>query len=307
MDPIDALRDDTLDATAARALLERAAATAPREAWPAVLSDEAVPRLVRRLIVRRLIEAEARPGVTLAELGALISAGAWLGPAHVRHISVVIGKLPVQWLAEDRVIAIDVLPAEPGGADRHRLLVYLRVAGQPELEEIVSGLCGGDGGAHEVREIGFFESEAPRPEPASSPTQSPPMLAALVLCRRAICDTQNGMHTLVDVVVELAVRLPGPAMFDIYLQLRRIRGPSTLTIDVIGPGPTEDGELLTSGTLSLGSSTEAPPAPPPSGLGVAIPNVAVGFELAGEHRVRVRCGDEVLGEARLEVVDAGTS
>ncbi len=313
MDPIDALRDETLDLVAARELLERAAAATPREAWLAIIRDESLPRFVRRLVIRRVVEAEGRAGATLAELGALVAADAWLEPTHARHVSVVIGKIPVQWLAEDRVIAIDVLPAAPGDGDRHRLLLYLRIAGQPEVEEIVEGLRGGAGGGHAVGELGFLETDGPRPEPGPSPVPSTPALGALLLCRRALCDTQTGMHTLVDVIVELTTRLPGPAVFDIYLQLRRITGPATLTLDVIGPPDDDDGggggegDLLTSGTLTLGASRDAPPGPPPPVLGVAIPNVAVAFERPGEHRLLVRCGDEILGEHRFLVVDGGAS
>src|SRR5262249_13864011 len=149
MDLINALRDETLDATTARALLERAPAETPRDAWLAIVRDEAVASVARRLVIRRLLESDARPRATLAEGGALAAADACLHPTHVRHISVVIGKIPVTWLAEDRVVAIDVCPAAPGGADRHRLLVYLRLAGQPELDEIVELLRGGAGGGHE--------------------------------------------------------------------------------------------------------------------------------------------------------------
>jgi hypothetical protein len=121
------------------------------------------------------------------------------------------------------------------------------------------------------------------------------------------------MHTLVDVLVEIRARLPGPAMFDIYLQLRGLTGPMTFTVELLGPSSPdrggdddaggEDGELLTTGTLTLGASADARPGPPPPALGVAIPNVTVGFERAGEHRLRVRCGDDVLGEHRFDVVD----
>jgi len=311
MDLIDALRDETLDAPAARALLARAPAGVPREAWIPLLRDETVRAVARRLIVRRLLE-EVRPGATLAEIGALVAADAWLAPAHVRHVSVVIGKLPVQFLAEDRVIAIDVCPAVPGDGDRHRLLVYLRIAGQPELDEIIEGLRGGAGGAGEVRELGFLEADATRPGDAPAPQPAPrtPTLGALVLCRRALCDGPTGMHTLVDVLVEMRVRLPGPAMFDIYLQLRGVTGSATLVIDVLGPPAADEGEgerereLLTTGTLTLGAPPDAP-GPPPPALGVAIPNVTVGFERPGEHRLRVRCGDEVLGEQSFEVTDPG--
>jgi hypothetical protein len=308
MDLIDGLRDAQLDATSARAILARADPATPHEVWLAILRDESVPRVARRLVVRRLLEAQARPGATLAELGALIAADAWLASTHVRHISVVIGKIPVQWLAEDRVVAIDVFPAEPGDGDRHRLLVYLRLAGQPDLEEIVEGLRGGTGGQHEVRELGFFETEAARPGAEPVPVQAPlpPTLGALLLCRRAICDAQSGMHTLVDVIVELTVRLPGPAMFDIYLQLRGITGPATLVLEVLGPGGADDDVLLTSGTLTLGASRDSS-GPPPPALGVAIPNVAVGFEQAGEHRLRVRCREEVLGELSFQIVDGGAA
>lgn len=309
MDLIEALRDESLDLPAARALLERAAAATPHEAWLAIIQDELVPRPVRRLAIRRVLETYGRPGATLAELGALVAAAAWLEPPYVRHVSIFGGKLPVQWLAEDRVITIDVLPAEPGDGDRHRLLAYLRVAGQPEVDEIAAGLRGGPGGEHEVRELGFAETEPPHPEAA--PVRRGPVLNTLVLCRRALCDAQTGMHTLVDVIVELPVRVPGPAMFDIYLQLRDIPGPSTLAIQVVGPAltddgvPDADGEVLTTGTLTLGASAAAV-GPPPAALGVAIPNVAVGFEHAGEHRLRVLSGDAVLGELRFQVADAGS-
>jgi hypothetical protein len=306
MDLIDALRAEDLDAAAARALLDRAAASTPREAWLAILRDETVPQVARRLVIRRLLEAEARPGATLAELGALIAADAWLQPTHVRQVSVVNGKLPVQWLAEDLVIAIDVCPALLGDGDRHRLVVYLRIAGQPDVDEIALALRGGAGGEHEVREIGFSETEAARPGggPGASVAPRAPLLGALVMCRRALCDAQTGMHTLVDVIVEIPVQLPGPAMFDIYLQLRRITGPATLAVDVIGPGDVDDSDevVLTTGTLSLGAR-EGASGPPPPVLGIAIPNVVVGFERAGEHRLRVRCGAELLGEHHFRVAD----
>lgn len=309
MDLIDALRDEHLDLTAARELIERAAPTTSREAWLAILRDSSVPRPARRLIIRRVLESDGHAGITVGALGALVATDAWLEPEHVRPVSVVNGKLPVQWLAEDLIIAIDVLPAKPGDGDRHRLLFYFRVTGQPEVEEIVSELRGGPGLRHEVRELGFFESDPPRAEPARAPRK--PSLGSLVMCRRALCDSQTGMHTLVDVIVELPAGLPGPAMFDIYLQLRGVTGPSAMTIEVIGPALTDDGavdpegELLTSGTLTLGASGTAS-GPPPPALGVAIPNVTVGFEHAGEHRLRVRTADEVLGELRFQVSDAGS-
>ncbi len=307
MDPdlIDALRDETLDAAAARERIERAGAATPREAWLTVIRDESLPAVARRLVIRRLLEAEARPGAALAEIGALVAADTWLHPTHVRDVTVVDSKLPVKWLAEDRIVAIDVCPATPG--DRHRLVIYLRVAGQPEVEEIVEGLRGGAGGEHELREVGFRETESTRPGAGAAARL--PVLGALLMCRRAVCDVRTGMHTLVDVIIELTTQLPGPAMFDIYLQLRRITGAAVLAIDVLGPGTDDDGgeTLLTTGTLTLGATAREGAGPPPPVLDVAIPNVAVMFERAGEHRLRLRCGDEVLGEHRFQVAegDAG--
>jgi hypothetical protein len=299
MDLLDALRDSKTDAAAARTLLDRAGGI-PREAWRGLLRDEAIPRVVRRVVIRRLVESAA-PDATLAELGALIDAASWLSPTDVRNVSVVAGKLPVQFLAEDRVIVLDVCPAVPGDGDAHRLRVYLRLAGQPEIEEILAALHGGTGDIA-VREIGFSETEAPSPS-TTRPLRRSPVLGILVLCRRVLCDTRTGMHTLVDVIADLPVQVPGPAMFDIFLQLREVAGPTTLTIDVLGPGSTDEGELLTTGTLRLGPAADPPPGPAPHVLGVAIPNVAVGFERAGEHRMRVRCGDDLLGEHRFDVVE----
>jgi hypothetical protein len=194
------------------------------------------------------------------------------------------------------------------------MLVYLRIAGQPELEDILRGLRGGTGGRHVVREIGFSEPEPPRAAagrgPALRRAPGAPTLGSVMICRRALCDAQTGMHSLIDVIVEIPVRLPGGAIFDIYMQLRDISGPATLTLQILGPRPPgadgdADGELLTTGTLTLGNSADAPAGPPPQALGVAIPNVAVGFEHAGEHRLRIRCGDELLGEHRFDVVDRG--
>ncbi len=307
MDLIEALRDETLDAAATRERIEGAAAATPREAWLSVVRDDSLPPVARRVVIRRLLEEAIRPGAALAEIGALVAADAWLHPTHARDVSVVDGKLPVQWLAEDRVVAIDVCPAVPGGGDRHRMVLYLRVAGQPEVEVIVEGLRGGAAGEHEVREVGFRETEAAHPggSPGASAAPRAPMLGVVLMCRRALCDVQNGMHTLVDVIVELTTQLPGPAMFDIYLQLRRIAGPAALAIEVIGPGAADDGGevVLTTGTLTLGAAPGATPGPPPPALGVAIPNVAVMFQRAGEHRLRVRCGDEVLGEHRFQVAE----
>ena len=257
-----------------------------------------MPRPARRLVIRRLLETSFHPGATLADVGAAIDAASWLEPSHLRHIAVVIGKIPVRWTAEDRVVSIEVYPAPPGDPDRHRLLIYLRVAGQPPLDDIVAGLRGGPAGADlEVLEIGFFEMETPAPAAAASPP--PPVLDNLVLCRRALFDAATGMHTLVDLLIDLAVApLPGAATFDVYLQLRRIAGDATLVVEVSDP----DGALLTSGTLSLGAAPGAPRTPPPPSLGVAIPNITVTFARAGEHRLRVRCNDQLLGEHRFDVV-----
>jgi hypothetical protein len=82
--------------------------------------------------------------------------------------------------------AIDVCPALPGDVDRHRLLIYLRVAGHPPVDQIVAELRGGTSGTSlEVREVGFFETELPR--------AIPPELPWVVLCRRALCDAATGM------------------------------------------------------------------------------------------------------------------
>ncbi|HWO17508.1 MAG TPA: hypothetical protein VNO30_01990 [Kofleriaceae bacterium] len=317
LDALDALRDDKLDAPAAREILERAG-DVPREALQAIVRDEAAPRVARRLAIRRLLETEAGDHPTLGAFGELTAVDAWLEPGYVRPVSVVGGKLPVQWLAEDTIVSIDALPAAPGDGDPHRLLVYLRIAGQPELEDVLRGLGGAaTGGQLAVREIGFSEPEPPRaatgrgPAPRRAP--GAPTLGSIMICRRALCDAQNGMHTLVDVLVEIPLRLPASAIFDIYLQLRDIIGPATITIQILGPRPPGgdgDGELLTTGTLTLGHSADGPadgPAdPPPPALGVAIPNVTVGFEYAGEHRLRVLCGDDVLGEHRFGILDRST-
>jgi hypothetical protein len=310
------LRGSKLDAPTARAILERAG-DVPPEALQALVRDEAVPRVARRLAIRRLLETEAGDNPTLGELAEIAAVDAWLQPGHVRPVSVVGGKLPVQWLAEDFIIAIDALPAAPGDGDPHRMLVYLRIAGQPELADVLRGLTGtgtgtgtGASGRLAVREIGFSEPETPRPAtvgrgPATRRAPGVPTLGAIMICRRALCDAQNGMHTLVDVIVEIPVRLPGPAIFDLYVQLRDITGPATITVEIRGPRKpgAEDGELLTTGTLTLGHSADAPADPPPPALGVAIPNVTLAFEHAGEHRLRVLCGDDVLGEHRFDVVD----
>ncbi|HSK02072.1 MAG TPA: hypothetical protein VK932_12560, partial [Kofleriaceae bacterium] len=82
-----------------------------------------------------------------------------------------------------------------------------------------------------------------------------------------------------------------------------------LAIDVIGPAAgddgdgDEDGALLTTGTLTIGATARGSAGPPPPVLDVAIPNVAVMFERPGEHRLRLRSGDDVLGEHRFLVAD----
>jgi hypothetical protein len=296
---IDALRDATLSPAAIRALVDQAADSTPRETWLALVRDATLPRLARRLAVRRLLESAWRPGATLAEVGAWIAADAWLAPADVRHVAVLGGKIPVRWLPEDRVVVIDVCPALPGDGDRHRLLVYLRVAGHPPVDRIVAELRGGTSGTSlEVREVGFFETEMPR--------AIPPELLGVVLCRRALCDAATGMHTLVDVLIDVAVSgLPGSAMFDVYLQLRRLTGATSLVLEVLDATRPGEPVVLATGTLALGAAPSAPDTPAPPSLGVAIPNVTATFAHPGEHRLRVRCGDESLGEHGFVVVAAG--
>lgn len=298
MTPTDALRAEQLDATTARELLERTAIASP-EAWRELARDDGIAPVARRLAIRRLFEVEVPEGTSLADAGARIAANAWLHAPDIRPVSVVNGKLPVRWLAEDLIVAIDVCPARPGAGDHHRLVVYLRIAGQPDPDEVLSGLRGGTGGGHEIREVGYSEPEAARKAEAATAAPRPPYVSALVMCRRAICDQSNGMHSLIDVIVQLPARLPGPALFDIYLQLRRVTGPIEIAIEVLDG----DGGVLTTGELALGAGGEPGPSPP--ALGVAIPNVAVGFERAGVHLLRVRAGDTVLAEQPFDVVDVG--
>jgi len=296
---IDDIRDATLGPAAVRALVEQAADATPRETWLAIVRDATLPRLARRLVIRRLLESAWHPGATLAAVGACIAADAWLAPADVRHVAVMGGKIPVRWIPEDRVVVINVCPAIAGDGDRHRLSVYLRVAGHPPVDQIVAELRGGTSGPSlEVRELGFFEMEVPH--------AIPPVLLGVVLCRRALCDAGTGMHTLVDVLLDVAVpSLPSPATFDVYLQLRGLTGVTTLVIEVVEAMSPGDLVVLATGTLALGAAPSAPDTPAPPSLGVAIPNVMATFTRPGEHRLRVRCGDESLGEHSFVVVAAG--
>jgi hypothetical protein len=284
---IDDLRDPKLGLDELRARIQRAPDTTAHDAWLAIVRDATVPRQARRLVIRRLFEAGPRTDIALADLGARVGAAAWLQPAHVRQVDVVAGKIPVRWAPEDEIVTVDVCP-DPG--EGRQLVVYLRIAGKPSIDEIVSGLRDGAGARHLVREIGFFENEPAR-DPSGAGRPAVPALAGVVLCRRALCDAETRLHTLVDVLVDVPVgQLPGPASFDVYLQLWQISGAVALVVEVL------DGEVvLSTGTLTLDPGAQHPSTATPA-LGVAIPNVSVNFARPGAHRLRVRAGDSVLGE-----------
>ena len=130
----------------------------------------------------------------------------------------------------------------------------------------------------------------------------PPASAGIVLCRRALCDSDSGQHSLIDVLIDLAVPVcPGAVTFDLYLLLRRIGDGSNLVIEVFDRA----GVVLSTGKLALAAAPASVPGPPPPALGVVIPRITTVFTRPGYHWLRVRAGEHVLGEHGFVVVETG--
>ena len=185
-------------------------------------------------------------------------------------------------------MTISVCPDEPA---TDKVVIYAVIAGNPPLAEVVSGLRGEVGGMHVVRELGVFE------DPPDGGRRLVPVLAAIVACRRAICDRETRSHTLVDILIDLPVGiLPTTVMFDVYLQLREICPNVRLTLELL------DGEtVLSSGTLGLQRAATAGAPEITAALDIALPSMEATVSRTGVHLLRVRSGDTMLGEHPLNV------
>jgi hypothetical protein len=86
------------------------------------------------------------PGTTtLAELGRMLDAPAWLRDEDVVRVEAVAGKLPVSWASDGTMVAVTL----PGGA----AALYLALEGKLTAGQVAAGLRGtGDAGSTVIRE-----------------------------------------------------------------------------------------------------------------------------------------------------------
>lgn len=109
--------------------------------WSAIANDGRYNPDHRRRAVYELISRHLKRGMTLAELAVLLDNPTWLRDEDVSLVTVVGGRLPVRWSAEDTIFILHIFPDL---SDRHydHWAAYIKIAGQFALETIVDALHG---------------------------------------------------------------------------------------------------------------------------------------------------------------------
>lgn len=119
-----------------------------------IANDPSFPLAERRTAVLQLFLHHVRPGMTLAEVGALLDRAPWLDDADVTLVEDVGGALPVH-PGEGRTIArVAVLPG-PGTT----CFVFLALAGDVEATEVGAALRGERGSEAEIVEVGVHPKD----------------------------------------------------------------------------------------------------------------------------------------------------
>src|SRR4051794_15743713 len=122
----------------------------------AVAGSDAESPERRRQAVVELFRRDVRPGMTLGEAARVLGAPAWLRDDDLWVVDVLGGKIPVSAELGDTVLALAILPGLP---DDPSWAIYLRVAGEVALGDVLALLHGRDAPPEvaraEIREVAF--------------------------------------------------------------------------------------------------------------------------------------------------------
>ena len=100
--------------------------------WLKIADDTSYRISHRRHVIFQLFYRHVHPGMTLAQLAALVRGRPWLPPESVSVVGDLGGSIPVRLTFDNTVFVIEVLP---GSSGEDRWLVYVSVAGQIELDD----------------------------------------------------------------------------------------------------------------------------------------------------------------------------
>jgi hypothetical protein len=155
-------REDISEVELRRALAALGAVTEPPQFWSRMANAPDYPIFHRRLCVFQLFRRHVHPGMKLSELASLLDRPTWLRDEDVQMVSVLAGKLPVQWTLADTVIVLAVFPEAP---QEEAGAIYLRLAGKVAVNDflrLVRGCAASSAvGEAVILEVGFSEGAVP--------------------------------------------------------------------------------------------------------------------------------------------------
>jgi hypothetical protein len=119
-----------------------------------IANDPSAQVAERRTAVLQLFLRELRPGMTLADAGALLGGAPWLDDADVTVVEDVGGSLPVRPGEGRTIVRIAVLPGSGSPA-----FAFVALAGDVEAAEVAAALRGEEGSEAEIVEIGVYPED----------------------------------------------------------------------------------------------------------------------------------------------------
>jgi hypothetical protein len=144
------------------AIRQLEAVTEPARFWSAIANSATYRPDHRRQAVFALFRRHVTPGMTLADLARLLDNPAWLHDDDISVVTVLGGKIPVQWTFDDTVFMLGVFPALAEGR-QGSWAIYLRVAGHVDRARFADALHGrpapDEVRTAQLREVGFSPAD----------------------------------------------------------------------------------------------------------------------------------------------------
>jgi hypothetical protein len=138
--------------------------TEPPQFWTRITNDSHYRRFHRRRAVFQLFRRHVEPGMSISELGLLLSHPTWLRSGDILWVNLLRGHIPVRLDPKDTVFVLVVLP--DAGKDQDG--IYLRVSGKVEEKQFQSlllsnGKASKQAGSARILEMGLCEDPREKP------------------------------------------------------------------------------------------------------------------------------------------------
>ena len=109
--------------------------------WTKIANSDSYSADHRRRAIFALFGRHVSPGITLGQLGKILDHPTWLRDDDIDLVTVVGGKLPVHFSAEDTIVVFTVFAMVPDGIYQS-WAIYLTAAGKIDRAQIIAVLRG---------------------------------------------------------------------------------------------------------------------------------------------------------------------